>query len=326
MTKVNSSSSTGLIDSSFKANTQPVDKKEVASSLLSKNDTLSIKYPKSDNIRQTKEFKTVFPNFDALDQNKQVKVMQKINLYMAKYPDFLTKLSKIDNPKYGDGFQFFFVPEKDNTKYSSSTALIGKAMGKTASGIVFGGTAGVLENSILKNSVAKISQVAVNNGIMGHKFDNSKISLDVGGMYTNSSEDTFAHEMGHVVNAYFMSNNERLELWSIYAEAKDSGKFPSEYSKTNNMEFFSEGVESYLKQDNSGKFTEREQLKNQNPDLYKFVAKEVDPDVKKLETLSTAKSVGILGEYAADGLYNKSKIVINNTYSKTKKLLGLSGK
>lgn len=322
MTKVVSGLNINVFENTLKNTVNSVPTKTQAS-FLSNQDSLSLSGKKNNDITKTNDFKTVFPNFSDLDQDKQTKVLEKLNVYLKKYPNFLNMLAKIDNPKYGDGFQFFFVPEKVDPKSTSGTAIINKAMGTSASGIIFGGSAGVLQNSLLKTPVAKISQAVVNNGIFGYKLDNAKASLDVGGMFVSSSEDTFAHEMAHVVHGYFMTNNERLELWSIYAETKKSGEFITDYSKTNHMEFFSEGVEAYLKKDISGNFPEREELKNKNPKLYKFVAKKIDENVKASETKSTFKLAGILTGYIAEESYSKGIGMVNNTYNKTKKLLGL---
>jgi hypothetical protein len=273
-------------------------------------------------INQSKDFKTVFPNFNILDKTKQDEVVKKISLIQEKYPDFISKLAKIDNPQYGNGFQFFFVPEKDKKEYTTSPgiAIIDKAMGTNSSGIVFGGTGGILENSILKTPIAKISQSIINNGIMGHKFDTSRITLDVGGMFTSSSENTFAHEMGHVIHSYFLSNSERAELWSIYIRAKENNKFLTDYSRTNHMEFFGEAVESYLQQDDSGNFTDRENLKKSNKELYDFTARVIDPKINKARSQSTFKSLITITEYGLENGYNAGKTFVSSKIDKLKDL------
>lgn len=74
-------------------------------------------------------------------------------------------------------------------------------MGDSAIGIVFGVSGGVLENSILKTSIARISQSVINDGIFGYKLNTTRKNLDIGGMFTSVSEDTFSHEMGHVIHS-----------------------------------------------------------------------------------------------------------------------------
>lgn len=270
--------------------------------LFTKNQNLN----KPFDITQTKDFKTVFPNFSILDKSKQNDILKKLEFFQKKYPDFLNKLANIDNPEYGKGFQFFFVPDKSSPDYKSSPAiaLMDKAMGEGSIGIVFGGSSGVLENSILKKPIEKLSQNVVNNGILGKKFDKSEINLDVGGMFSSVSSDTFGHEMTHVLHSYFLTNNERGELWSIYINSDKNKDFINDYSKKNHMEFFADGVEEYLRQDSSGNFPDRENLKKTNKKLYDFIAKVIEPDIKRTTTQSSLKSLSTITSYGIESGYN----------------------
>lgn len=309
MSKINSYSATAFdVNTNNKTQKLFVTKSESTVSNLTTKDQISIstKQSKPYDVTQSKDFKTVFPNFSILDKSKQTEILNKLEFFQKKYPDFLTKLANIDNSKHGDGFQFFFVPDKNSPDYNKfpGIAVIDKAMGEGSIGIVFGGSSGVLENSILKNSVGKISQSIVNNGIFGKKFDESKITLDVGGMFSSVSSDTFGHEMTHVLHSYFLTNNERGELWSIYINSDKNKDFINDYSKKNHMEFFADGVEEYLRQDSSGNFPDRENLKKTNKKLYDFVAKVIEPDIKRTTTQSNLKSLGVITGYGIESGYN----------------------
>ncbi len=272
---------------------------------------------KNTDIIKTSEFKTVFPNFSVLDASKQEQVLKKVGLFEKKYPGFINKLAKINNPKYGNGFQFFFVPNKNDPKYKDSPGIsvVEKAMGDSASGIVFGGTDGILENSVIKKPVARLSQAIVGSDFISSGLKSERIELDIGGMFTSSSEDTFAHEMGHVLHAYFLTNKERGELWSIFIKARDNDKFISDYSKTNHMEFFGEGIEEYLKQDSSGNFTGRTDFKSKNPEFYNFVARVVDSNVNRGTPQSTLESFSTIVGYGIKSAYNVSKNFLSEKLS-----------
>ncbi len=309
MSKINGNSVTGY---DFTTTNKPTkisnEKSTLTVSNLKNTDqiTLSKNQVKPFDITQSKDFKTVFPNFSILDKPKQTEILKKLDFFQKKYPDFLSKLAKVDNPEYGQGFQFFFVPDENKPEYKDSPgiALMDKAMGEGSIGIVFGGSSGVLENSILKGPIGKLSQSVVNDGVFGKKFDKSAITLDVGGMFTSVSGDTFGHEMTHVLHSYFLTNNERGELWSIYISSDKDKEFINDYSKKNHAEFFADGVEEYLRQDASGNFPDRENLKKTNKKLYDFVAKVIEPDIKRTTTQSSFKSLGVISSYGVSSGYN----------------------
>lgn len=269
-------------------------------------------------ITQTKNFKTVFPNFDILDKSKQESILNKLSLIQKKYPDFVNNLAKVDNPQHGEGFQFFFVPDKADKNYNKlpGVAIADKAMGDSAIGIVFGGSGGVLENSILKTPIARLSQSVINDGVFGYKLDTTRKNLDIGGMFTSVSEDTFSHEMGHVIHSYVLNNAERGELWSIYIKSKDNDKFLTDYSKTNHMEFFGEAIEAYLKQDSLGNFIEREDLKKKNPELYNFTARVIDSDVSRGTAQSKVKSLSTITSYGVESAYTAGKNFLSEKLGK----------
>lgn len=254
----------------------------------------SLLTPSQRKLMSTPAFRNVYRNFDLLTPRQQQACLQKFELFQAKYPDFLNRLDKIPNSRYGDGFQFFFIPPEDNQRWKDIPEGV-RGMGGSVnySGIVYSSPAlSVIKgDSKLKMALHALSQGAVD---AFSAVKPGKVALDVGGMFTDSSPDTFAHEMAHILNAYFMSNAEQLEAWSIYTEARQNDKgFLTEYSRTNHMEFFAEGVEAYLKQDVQGSFIEREQLQQTNPRLYAFVRKLLEPGVKgpAPETLNDAWTI-----------------------------------
>lgn len=53
------------------------------------------------------------------------------------------------------------------------------------------------------------------------------------------------------------------------------------------------------------------------------MTKKIDENIKNSQTKSTFKSASILTGYIAEESYNKGIGLINNTYNKTKKVLGL---
>lgn len=231
-------------------------------------------------LMNTPAFSNVYRNFDLLNPSQQQASLQKLELFVKKYPQFLDILNQIPNPRYGDGFQFFFIPPEDNTRWKDIPEGV-RGMGGSVnySGIVYSSPAFSLikSDSKLKTALHTLSQGVV-DAVSAVKP--GRVALDVGGMFTDSSEDTFSHEMGHILNAYFMSNAEQLELWAIYTDADQSNKgFLTDYSRTNHMEFFAEGVESYFKQDTQGNFIERDQFQQTNPRLYAFVRKLLEPGV-----------------------------------------------
>lgn len=328
MTKINSVPQVNNYLVNVKTTEQVASEKPIVSS-AAQDKTLIEKKPivssdpfgavnKKVDITQTKNFKTVFPNFDILDKSKQESILNKLSLIQKKYPDFVNNLAKVDNPQHGEGFQFFFVPDKNNPGYNKlpGVAIADKAMGDNAIGIVFGGSGGVLENSILKTPIARISQSVINDGVFGYKLDTTRKNLDIGGMYTSVSEDTFSHEMGHVIHSYVLNNAERGELWSIYIKSKDNDKFLTDYSKTNHMEFFGEAIEAYLKQDSSGNFIEREDLKKKNPELYNFTARVIDPDVSRGTAQSKVKSLSTITSYGVESAYTSGKNFLSEKLSK----------
>jgi len=259
-------------------------------------------------IQKNPDFKKVFPNFSVVVPEEQQAIIKKIELFQKKYPDFISRLASIDNPQYGPGFQYYFVPDKSHPEYKSVPKVLDQAMSGRFAGIVFGGTEDVLSDTPLKKPVAFISQKVVNSGLVSEK-----IALDLGGMYTTASANTFAHEMGHVIHSYFLTNQERLELWSIYGKARENGKFITDYAKTNHMEFFAEGVEAYFHQDSSGKFDQREKLKKENIDLYLFVQKVLEPGVKGKDKAISASLADISG-YVAKSSYQKGKEKLTEWY------------
>lgn len=225
-------------------------------------------------------FANVYRNFDLLSPAQQQACLQKLALFEAKYPRFLTVLNQVPNAQYGKGFQFFFIPAENNPRWKDIPAGVrGNGGSVDYSGIVYSSPAlAVLKgDSPVKSALQAVSQGAVT------AFSAVKpgvVALDVGGMFTNAGADTFAHEMGHVIQGYFMSNAEQLEIWAIYSEARNTGKgFISDYAKTNHMEFFSESVEAYLRQDAQGRFVERDKLQQTNPRLFAFIRKQLEPGV-----------------------------------------------
>lgn len=282
----------------------PSQKAQVENALLT---------PAQRQLMNTPAFGNIYRNFDLLSDRQQQASLQKLELFVNKYPQFLDALNKVPNPRYGDGFQFFFIPPEDHKRWKDVPEGV-RGMGGSVnySGIVYSSPAlSVLKNdSKLKMALHYLSQGTV-DAVSAVKP--GMVALDVGGMFTDSSEDTFAHEMGHVLHAYFMTNAEQLEVWAIYTEANQSDKgFLTDYSRTNHMEFFAEGVEAYLKQDAQGRFIEREQLQQTNPRLYSFVRKLLEPGVSgpASEPLNAAWTV-------TRGKANDAAKAIKNLFSKT---------
>lgn len=238
--------------------------------------------PTQRRLVQSPAFRNVYRNFDLLNQRQQQLVLQKLEFFLEKYPHFLDTLNQVQNARYGDGFQFFFIPPQEHTQWAEIPEAVRGLGGPVKySGIVYSSPAlSMIKNeSRLKTVLHDMAQGLVD------VFSNvrpGKVELDVGGMFTNTNEDTFVHEMAHVLNAYFMSNTEQLEVWSIYTDAeRDNSGFLTDYSRTNHMEFFAEGVEAYFKQDAMGRFIERQKLQVTNPRLYAFVRKLVEPSVQE---------------------------------------------
>lgn len=237
--------------------------------------------PAQRRLMESPGFLNVYRNFDLLDQRMQQACLQKLELFIDKHPQFLDVLNKVSNPRYGDGFQFFIVPPEDHKRWKDVPAGVrGPGGAVDYSGIVYSSPAlSVLKSdSKFKTALNYLSQGTVD---LVSAVKPGRVALDVGGMFTDSSEDTFAHEMGHVLHAYFMSNADQLEIWAIFTEARQNDKgFITDYARTNHMEFFAEGVEAYLKQDSRGNFYERESLRETNPRLFAFVADMLDPGRK----------------------------------------------
>lgn len=250
--------------------------------------------PAQRQLMNSPAFLNVYRNFDLLSNSQQQACLQKVELLQQKYPQFLDTLNKVSNPRYGEGFQYFIIPPEDHKRWKDIPAGVrGMGGGTNYSGIVYSSPAlSLMKNdSKLKLALNYLSQGTVDAVSV---VKPGKLALDVGGMFTDSGENTFAHEMGHVLHAYFMPNAEQLEIWSIYTEANQSDKgFITDYSRTNHMEFFAEGVEAFLKQDGQGNFIERDMLKQTNPRLYSFVAKMLEPGNKgqATEPLSDAWTV-----------------------------------
>lgn len=232
-------------------------------------------------LRHSGSFRNVYRNFDLVPTHTQTAILKKLQLIQTKYPDFLQRLEKVDNPKYGNGFQFFFVPEEKHDRWAAIPSGVRGTGGTTDYiGIVYSSPAiSVIKNdhSPIKKALHYMSQGAME----AMKYIRpQQAALDVGGMFTDISEDTYTHEMGHVIHGYMMSNQDQLEIWSIYAEAERTGQgFITDYARSNHMEFFAEAVEAYLHQDSQGNFTGREYLQKTNPHLYQFTQRMLEPGV-----------------------------------------------
>lgn len=232
-------------------------------------------------LRHSGSFRNVYRNFDLLPANTQESVLKKLQMFQTKYPDFLQRLEHVDNPKYGKGFQFFFIPDEKHERWADIPSGV-RGTGGTPDyiGIVYSSPA----ISVLKNEYSPIKKGLhyMSQGVMeAMKYIRpQQAALDVGGMFTDISEDTYTHEMGHVLHGYFMSNQDQLEIWSIYTEAEQTGKgFITDYARTNHMEFFAEAVEAYMQQDSKGNFTARDYLQQTNPHLFEFTRRMLEPGV-----------------------------------------------
>lgn len=255
-------------------------------------------------LRHSGSFRNVYRNFDLVPAPTQEAILKKLQLIQSKYPDFLQRLEKVDNPKYGNGFQFFFVPEEKHDRWAAIPSGVRGTGGTTDYiGIVYSSPAiSVLKNdhSPIKKALHYISQGAME---AMQYIRPQQAALDVGGMFTDISEDTYTHEMGHVLHGYMMSNQDQLEIWSIYAEAERTGQgFITDYARTNHMEFFAEAVEAYLHQDSQGHFTSRESLQKTNPHLYRFTERMLEPGVHS-QGQDPYVSASIIGQGKAEKGY-----------------------
>jgi hypothetical protein len=246
-------------------------------------------------IQRSADFQNIYRNFDILPGDTQKGVLNKLELLLKKYPDFMTRLQAVENPKHGNGFQFFFIPEKDDPRWADiPTGVRGSGGVSSYTGIVYSSPALAV---FQKDGLARTGLQGLAMGVMEvvGKARPDVGALDVGGMFRNSSPDTFAHEMGHVLHGYFLSNQEQLEIWAIYSLAQESDQgFISNYSKTNHMEFLAEGVESYLQQDSQGNFNDRERLKETNPRLYDFVRRVLEPGADRSQAQDPYLSTWII--------------------------------
>lgn len=237
------------------------------------------------NLKQADLFHQVYRNFDLLPENTQNDVLTKLNLFIDKYPDFLERLNNVDNPKYGKGFQFYFIPPEQHERWEAiPTAVRGTGGYTDYIGIVYSNP---ITNALPKDGLLGAASKAMTylsigvTHVMG-KVKESAPDLDVGGMFTDVTADTFSHEMAHAMHAYVLSNEEKLEIWAIYAEAEDTGEgFITNYAKTNHFEFFAEGVEAYMHQNHKGEFDQRADLLKTNPKLYNFVQRLIEPGVER---------------------------------------------
>jgi len=237
--------------------------------------------PRQWQLQRSADFQNVFRHFDVLPGNTQKGVLSKLELFIDKHPDFLTRLQKVDNPKYGAGFQFFFIPQKDDPRWQDVPSGVRGTGGDVSyTGIVYSSPQALIKkDGFLSRGLQSLSRGAME--IVG-TVKPSVGALDVGGMFTDSSEDTFAHEMGHVLHSYFLSNQEQLEIWAIFSLSKSADQgFITDYARTNHMEFFAEGVEAYFQQDYQGKFNARDHLKETNPRLHDFVRRVLDPEAER---------------------------------------------
>ncbi|PIQ23071.1 hypothetical protein COW36_09865 [bacterium (Candidatus Blackallbacteria) CG17_big_fil_post_rev_8_21_14_2_50_48_46] len=265
--------------------------------------------PSQQNLQRSADFQNIYRNFDILPGSTQKGVLNKLELILKKYPDFMTRLQQVDNPQYGAGFQFFFIPPHESPRWQPIPAGVrGTTAATDYSGIVFSSPVqSVLKQDGLIRKGMQVLTMGVMEGV--NRLRKEPTALDVGGMFNDSSPDTFAHEMGHVLHSYFLSSAEQLEIWAIYSMAQESNSgFISDYSRTNHMEFLAEGVEAYLQQDYQGNFSEREHLKTTNPRLYDFVERMLEPGVARTGAQDPLLSAWIVartkGADAASALKN----------------------
>lgn len=251
--------------------------------------------PSQQQILNSADFQNIFRNFDVLPAETQHGVLQKLEQLLKTHPDFMTRLQQVDNPQYGPGFQFFFVPPHGDPRWSDVPAGVrGTGPAVDFSGIVFSSPAQTVlkQDGFIRKGLQWLTMEAVE---AINQVRKEPIALDSGGMFSDSSADTFAHEMGHVLHSYFLNSAEQLEIWAIYSQAQEANQgFITDYSRTNHMEFFAEGVEAYLQQDAQGNFSGRDALKKTNPQLYQLVERLLEPGADRSKPQDPALSAWII--------------------------------
>ncbi|MFN8671619.1 MAG: tetratricopeptide repeat protein [Candidatus Sericytochromatia bacterium] len=93
--------------------------------------------------------------------------------------------------------------------------------------------------------------------------------------------NTLAHELTHQVHGYALDDDKITKILELYENAKKRDKFLDYYSKTNEYEYFAQGVEAYIsvqgkKNPKSTAKNTPELLKEVDIDLYNFIKSILD--------------------------------------------------
>ena len=93
--------------------------------------------------------------------------------------------------------------------------------------------------------------------------------------------NTFAHEFAHQILRYAFTNEQFLQIQSLYLNALEHGRCLDYYAATNVDEYFAQGYEAYLSLRKNGRLREtgrhtRSELRRRDPPLHDFLARTFD--------------------------------------------------